>query len=260
MAWSLYQNGRQQAISKQEELPATLFLLLQRDDNPDVMCYTVYCRILKELGRFAVKRILTIIVILALLLSACQAATAERPPELAVVYSTEEYELQLMPESKPEQVELVNIPEYVCEMPLTWTDRINLIYEWLAIYDEEHRMAYDFTYDIRRPFEELTEDESQALRAFSMIFLTTFYNNAYGERWEEAMLARGHIRAGYDHLYSPVIVSAPDPGIVSNGTGAEHWVFPNLYAAFLYAGGYEAGFETLWEWENRSDFLAGLLP
>lgn len=195
------------------------------------------------------KRLLLILVVLAMLLSACQTPPAEVLPEPEVDYPAQAQ--APLPTSQPVPGPDC-IPEYACE-PMTWTDRINLVYEWLSIYDEEHRMAYDFTYDVRKPFEEFTDEERWALSGFSMILLTTFYGDVYGESWEEAMLARGHIRAGYDRFYSPVILNAPDPGIVSNGPGAEYWVFPNLYAAFLFAGGYEAGFETLWE--NRLAFL-----
>ena len=215
------------------------------------------------------KRITFLTLTLCLLLTAC-AATSNTPlPTDAPVDTASEptasYDEQcqydadglegIEPQEDDFAEDITDSPE---ESQMQMIDRINLIYEWLDLTCQEQRWTEDLTYDVRRPWEELTDEERAAQGQFR------FISSSFSEWTPENMVARGYVQMCCNReVTCPVFGNTPNPSFIHTGSGDQpttHWVFANWYAAFLHAGGYEAGFETLWDEDVRDAFLEALRP
>ena len=211
--------------------------------------------ILNPMKREPMKRMLFFMVIVCLLIAACatisdNALIIDAPDYIVCVSEVADVVLYREPYS-PNTAEIEGfapqkdgfgegVADEAGEVPLTMLDRRNLIYEWLDITDEELRWIEDLTYDVRRPFEELTHEERIAQSGFRTILAI------FDEYTQESRLARGFVEmcCGGEGTCS-VYGSTPNP--IFTRSWRDYWVFANWYAAFLYAGGYEAGFEAFWD-------------
>ena len=199
------------------------------------------------------KRLIVLTLTLCLLLAACTASPADPLPADTPAHiepePTTSYDEQYSYGADSIEPQEDDFAEDITGSPgenqMTLMDRLNLVYEWLELTCEEQRWTEDFTYDVRRPFEELTDEERTAQGRFRLM-LSTFRD------WTpEHMVARGFVLMCCNReVTCPVYGNTPNPAFVSGGSSYEptrHLIFANWYAAFLYAGGYDAGFETIWD-------------